>query len=225
MFNTDTKPIRVLLIDDHVVMRAGLHMVIESQPGLKVVGEATIGVAGIESAAQEQPDIILLDLDPGDESHLDILPDLRAAARAARVVVLTGIRDPAEHRRAVRLGASGMVFKEQAVDILVTAIERVYAGETWLNPALVADLLAERSRARGQDADSDATRIAGLTEREHEIIRLVGEGLKNRQIGERLSISETTVVHHLTSIFARLGVANRLELVTYAYHHGLAKPR
>src|SRR5581483_11450800 len=106
MFNTDTKPIRVLLIDDHVVMRAGLRMVIESQPGLKVVGEAAIGVAGIESAAREQPDIILLDLDPGDESRLDILPELRAAAGEARVVVLTGIRDPVEHRRAVRLGAS-----------------------------------------------------------------------------------------------------------------------
>jgi DNA-binding NarL/FixJ family response regulator len=224
MSNVSTKSIRVLLIDDHVVMRMGLRMLIENQPGLKVVGEATDRGGAILSAAREQPDIILLDLDLGDENGLDLLPELRAAAKGARVIVLTGIRNPAEHQQAVRLGATGMVLKEQAVDTLVKAIECVHAGETWLDPALVANVLAERSRARGEDAASDAPRIAALTEREREVIALIGEGLKNRQIGERLSISETTVVHHLTSIFAKLGVANRLELVTYAYRHGLAKP-
>jgi DNA-binding NarL/FixJ family response regulator len=224
MSNASTDPIRVLLIDDHVVMRKGLRMLIENQSGLRVVGEATDRSAAIQSAAREQPDIILLDLDLGEESGLDILPELRAAAKAARVIVLTGIRDPAEHRQAVRLGATGMVLKEQAIDTLVKAIERVYAGETWLDPALVANILAERSRARGRDADPEVARIAALTEREREVIALIGEGLKNRQIGKRLSISETTVVHHLTSIFDKLGVANRLELVTYAYRHGLAKP-
>jgi len=225
MSNASTNPIRVLLIDDHVVMRVGLRMLIENQPGLKVVGEATDRSSAIESAAHAQPDIILLDLDLGDESGLDMLAELRAASKEARVIVLTGIRDPVEHRQAVRLGATGMVLKEQAVDTLVKAIECVYAGETWLDPALVANLLAERSRARGSDADPEAARIVALTERECEVIVLIGEGLKNRQIGERLSISETTVVHHLTSIFNKLGVTNRLELVTYAYRHGLAKPR
>jgi two-component system nitrate/nitrite response regulator NarL len=225
MSNGSINPIRVLLIDDHVVMRMGLRMLIENQPGLRVVGEATDRAGAIQSAVHEQPDIILLDLDLGDESGLDILPELRDAAKGARVVVLTGIRDPAEHRQAVRLGVTGMVLKEQAVDTLVKAIERVYAGEIWLDPALVANVLAERSRERGQDVDPEVTRIATLTDREREVIVLIGEGMKNRQIGERLSISETTVVHHLTSIFAKLGVANRLELVTYAYRHGLAKPR
>src|SRR5436189_6004788 len=130
MSNASTDPIRVLLMDDHVVMRRGLRMLIESQPGLSVVGEATDRDAAILSAASEQPDIILLDLDLGDESGLDILPELRAAARAARVIVLTGIRDPAEHRQAVRLGAAGMVLKEQAIDTLVKAIEPVQAGAT-----------------------------------------------------------------------------------------------
>jgi two-component system nitrate/nitrite response regulator NarL len=224
MSNASTDPIRVLLIDDHVVMRRVLRMLIENQPGLSVVGEATDRDAAILSAAREQPDIILLDLDLGDQSGLDLLPELRTVAKAARVIVLTGIRDPAEHRQAVRLGATGMVLKEQAIDTLVKAIERVHAGETWLDPALVAHVLADRSRARGQDANPEAAGIAALTEREREVIVLIGEGLKNRQIGKRLSISETTVVHHLTSIFAKLGVANRLELVTYAYRHGLAKP-
>ncbi len=224
MSNASTNPIRVLLVDDHVVMRRGLRMLIENQPGLCVVGEATDRDAAILSAAREQPDIILLDLDLGDQSGLDILPELRTVAKGARVIVLTGIRDPVEHRQAVRLGATGMVLKEQAVDTLVKAIERVHAGETWLDPALVAHVLADRSRARGSDADPAAAGIVALTEREREVIALIGEGLKNRQIGERMSISETTVVHHLTSIFDKLGVANRLELVTYAYRHGLAKP-
>jgi two-component system nitrate/nitrite response regulator NarL len=224
MPTSSTDPIRVLLIDDHVVMRMGLRMLIETQPGLSVVGEATDHDAAILSAAREQPDIILLDLDLGDQSGLDILPELRIAAKGARVIVLTGIRDPADHQQAVRLGATGMVLKEQAFDTLVKAIERVHAGETWLDPALVANVLADRSRARGRDADPQAAKIAALTEREREVITLISEGLKNRQIGERMSISETTVVHHLTSIFDKLGVANRLELVTYAYRHGLAKP-
>jgi two-component system, NarL family, nitrate/nitrite response regulator NarL len=224
MPTSSTDPIRVLLIDDHVVMRKGLRMLIETQPGMRVVGEATDRDAAMLSAAREQPDIILLDLDLGNESGLDILPELRTAAKGARVIVLTGIRDPAEHRQAVRLGATGMVLKEQALDTLVQAIERVYAGETWLDPALVANVLSDRSRTRGSAANFTAADIAALTEREHEVIALIGEGLKNRQIGERLSISETTVVHHLTSIFAKLGVVNRLELVTYAYRHGLTKP-
>jgi two-component system, NarL family, nitrate/nitrite response regulator NarL len=88
----------------------------------------------------------------------------------------------------------------------------------------VANVLSDRWRARGSAADPEAAKMAALTEREREVITLIGEGLKNRQIGTRLSISETTVVHHLTSIFAKLGVGNRLELVTYAYRHGLAKP-
>jgi two-component system, NarL family, nitrate/nitrite response regulator NarL len=224
MSNASTNPIRVLLIDDHVVMRTALRMLVESRPNMTVVGEATDRGAAILIAAREQPDIILLDLDLGEESGIDFLPALLAAAERARVIVLTGIRDPAEHRQAVRLGATGMVLKEQAFDTLVKAIERVHTGEIWLAPALVANVLAERSRVRGQDLNPEATRITALTEREREVIALIGQGLKNRQIGDRLSISETTVVHHLTSIFAKLGVANRLELVTYAYRQGLAKP-
>src|SRR5262245_51493849 len=99
--------IRVLLIDDHVVMRMGLRMLSEPQPGLSVVGEATDRDAAILSAAREQPDIILLDLDLGGDSGLDILSELRSVAKGARVIVLTGIRNPAEHRQAVRLGATG----------------------------------------------------------------------------------------------------------------------
>lgn len=223
MVTSPTKPIRILLIDDHVVMRAGLRMLINSQPGLSVVGEAATAAEGLEAARREQLDIILLDLDLGKERGLDILPQLRAAAGDARVIVLTGMRDSEEHLQAIRLGALGLVLKEHMVGDLVTAIRTVHAGEAWIAPALLANVLAEKSHS--QAADRDMAGIARLTARERVVVGLLCEGLKNRQIAERLFISEATVARHLTAIFEKLGVSSRLELVTYAYHHGLAGPR
>jgi two-component system nitrate/nitrite response regulator NarL len=221
---TGTNNIRILLIDDHVVMRTGLRMVIENQPGLVVVGEATNRATALEVAEREQPDIILLDLDLGNESGIAFLPDLLNVAQAARVIVLTGIDDAQEYRRAVRLGALGLVLKEQAAEVLVQAIKKVYAGEVWLDSALVATILTETTRARGSALDPEAIKIASLTARERQVILLIGEGLYNHQIAERLSISKVTVSHHLTSIFAKLDVATRFDLVVYAYRYGLAKP-
>jgi two-component system nitrate/nitrite response regulator NarL len=218
-------PIRILLIDDHLVMRMGLRMVIDSQPGLTVVGEATNRAEALQIATREPSDIILLDLDLGDENGIDFLPDLLAAAKGARVIVLTGLRDPEEYRRAVHLGAMGLVLKEQGPGVLAQAIKRVHAGQVWLDPALVATVLGEAAHAYGRKTAPQAIEVAALTERERAVIALICESLRNKQIAERLFISETTVVHHLTSIFSKLGVANRLELVIYAYSHGLAQPR
>lgn len=227
MSTTSTTSIRVLLIDDHTVMRVALRRLIECQPGLTVVGEAANRTAALQIAACEQPDIILLDLDLGDESGLDILPELLAAANRARVIVLTGIHDSEEYHRAVRLGAMGLVLKEQAVDVLMKAIKKVYIGEAWLEPSMVARLLTEMARQRAvgkKQIDSETAKISSLTPREREIIGCVGEGLRNKQIALRLSISEVTVSHHFTSIFAKLDLANRFDLVVYAYRHGLAQP-
>jgi two-component system nitrate/nitrite response regulator NarL len=223
MPNPSTNPIRVLLIDDHVVMRMGLRLVIENQPGLTVVGEALNRADALRIAADKQPDIILLDLDLGDERGHTIIPELLATATQARVIVLTGIRDPEEYRRAVRLGAVGLVLKEQALNVLIQTIRKVHAGEAWLDPALVASVLEEGRRAHVRELDPQALKITGLTAREREVITLICQGLQNKQIAERMHLSQTTVVHHLTSIFDKLGVANRLELLTYAYNHGLAQ--
>jgi DNA-binding NarL/FixJ family response regulator len=215
-----TTPIRILLLDDHVVMRAGLRMLIESQPGLRVVAEAATGAEGLEAVRCGQIDIVLLDLDLGAERGLDILPGLRAAGDA-QVIVLTGTRDSAEHLQAVRLGALGLVLKEHMVGDLVTAIRTVYAGEAWIAPTLLANVLAHHTRLPADN--SNTIGIITLTLRERMVVALLCEGLKNRQIAERLSISEATVARHLTTIFEKLGVSSRLELVTYAYHHGLAE--
>jgi DNA-binding NarL/FixJ family response regulator len=211
------------LIEEHAMVRAGLRLLIESWPGLVVVGEAATHAEALALAACEQPDVILLDLDLGAENGLDLLPKLRAAAGHARVLILTGVRAVEAHRQAIRQGAMGLVLKEQAPDVLFKAIEKVYAGEVWLDRAVLASVLGELVSGRVGPANAEATRITKLTERERDVIALIGEGLKNKQIGERMAITETTVRHHLTSIFAKLEVESRLELVIFAYGHGLTR--
>jgi two-component system, NarL family, nitrate/nitrite response regulator NarL len=217
-------PIRILMIDDHAVLRTGLRMIIESHIGMTVVGEAENRRESLAAIANQPPDIILLDLDLGDENGLDLLPDLLPSVPDARIILLTGLRDPEVQRRAILLGAMGLVSKQKAADTVIRAIEKVYAGEVWLDRAMIASILNDRvNTSVTADQNVEALRIAKLTEREREVIRLIGEGIKNRQIAERMYISEATVRHHLTSVFAKLGVADRFELVIYAFQHGLAK--
>jgi DNA-binding NarL/FixJ family response regulator len=217
--------IRVLIVDDHGIVRAGLHMLLESQPGITVVGEAATCAEALELATRAQPDVIVLDLDLGEENAIESIPALLSAAPEARILVLTGVRDPEAHREAVRLGAMGLVLKDKAAETLLQAITKVGAGEVWLEPTMVARVLSELTRPQTpQHISPEDAKIATLTEREREVITLVGEGLRNQQIAERLYLSQATVRHHLTAIFAKLGVADRFELAIYAYQHGLAKP-
>jgi DNA-binding NarL/FixJ family response regulator len=190
---------------------------------MAVVGQAVNRTEAL-AAARTRPDIILLDLDLGNENSLDFLPDLLKVGEGARVIVLTGLPDPDVHLRAVRLGAMGVVLKVESPSLLLKAIRKVHAGEVWLNRSMVATVMTEFLQApAAKKADPEADKIAGLTVRELEVIGLVGEGRRNKQIGERLFISEKTVRHYLTSIFDKLGVSDRLELMIYAYQHGLAK--
>jgi DNA-binding NarL/FixJ family response regulator len=215
-------PIRVLLVDDHAVMRMGLRLLLEGQPDLLVVGEAATSAEALAAATCVAPDVIVLDLDLGGESAIDSLPALRAAAPRARVLILTGVRDPNLHRQAVLCGAMGLIRKETAAGVLLQAIRKVQAGEVWLEPTMMASILDEiQSASTAPSRDPEAAKIATLTAREREVIALIGEGLRNRDIARRLHISETTVRHYLTVIFAKLEVTDRLELAVYAYRHGL----
>ncbi|HEX5690251.1 MAG TPA: response regulator transcription factor [Roseiflexaceae bacterium] len=220
----DDSVIRVLLVDDHAMFRTGLRYAIQSQPGMTVAAEAATHAEAVAAAQNAQPDIILLDLDLGDDNGFDLLPELLSASPDARVILLTGMRDPEAHRRAVRLGAMGLVLKEHAMETVLKAIEKVHDGEAWLDRAMMAAILHERARPASSQAYSvEEQKNATLTERERELIRRIGEGLKNKDIAERMRISEATVRHHLTSIFNKLNVSDRLELVIYAYQYGLAE--
>lgn len=223
MTTTMPRAVRILLVDDHEVVRFGLRLMLERNPGLCVVGEACSWATTVVMVEREQPDVILLDLDLGEENGLDYIPWLRELMPEARVLVLTGTRDVMLHCEAVRLGAVGLVPKEHPAPVLVQAIEHVLGGRVWLDPSLIAGFMTQMSRARGAvEEHPEACKIGALTEREREVVALICEGLQNKVIAQRLSISDTTVRHHLTSIFGKLELESRLELVIYAFRNGLA---
>ncbi len=222
---SSAQPIKILLVDDHVVVRTALRALIESQESLTMVGEAGNRKEALEIAEREKPNVVLLDLDLGGENGLDLIADLQNVANEARIVVLTGVRDQQVHQQAVSLGALGIVQKERAFDVLVGAIERVNAGEAWLDPTLMAKVLSQMSSAgKPKKIDHEEAKIATLTEREREVLTLIGQGLKNKEIADKLFISEWTVRHHITSIFSKLEVSDRVELILFAYKKGLASP-
>ena len=216
-----SEPIRILIVDDHAVVRAGLRMLIDQNPAMKVVGLAGNRSEALAIAADEQPNLIILDILLGDEDGLTILPELRGVAKNARVLVLTGLRGIESQRRAMLAGAMGVVLKDHAAEVLIKAINKVHQGEVWLDRSMMGSVLDEMTQAPGLDPEQ--TKIANLTDREREVIALIAEGLKNKQIGQRLFITETTVTHHLSSIFSKLDVSDRLELIIYAFRHRLAK--
>ncbi len=214
-------PIGVLIVDDHAVVRAGLRMLIDQDPDMKVISVAGNRSEALAAAKNDQPNVIILDIVLGDEDGLSLLPELRAVAPNSRVLVLTGLRSSESQRQAMRAGAMGIVLKEHAVEVLIKAIKKVHHGEVWLDRLMMGSVLQEMTEEK--QADPDKEKIATLTEREREVVGLVGEGLKNKQIAAKLFISETTVTHHLSSVFSKLAVSDRLELIIYAFRHGLAK--
>ena len=216
-----SRPITIMIVDDHVVIRSGLRMLIEQDQRMKVVAQAGNRVEALERADSEHPDVIILDLVLGDEDGLSFLPELCQASPNSRVLVLTGVQNPDAHRRAIRRGAMGIVLKEHAADQLLKAIMKVYQGEVWIERSMMGSMIQEFNKPT--IVNPEVSKIESLTEREREVISLIGEGLKNKQVGERLFISETTVTHHLSSVFSKLEVSDRLELIIYAFRHGLAK--
>ena len=222
------KTIRVFLIDDHRSILWGLEKLIESgKPGMRVVGSATTYTESLKMLEATSPDVILLDLDLGHENGLDAIPKLIGMSKA-KILVLTGLRDESVHHSAVLAGARGVVAKEARAETILAAIAKVHEGEVWLDRAATGRLLVEVSRknAARNTVSPEQKKISELTVREREIIALAATnaGATARAIAEKLHISEHTLRNHLTSIYEKLGVANRLELYAYAHQHKLAKP-
>jgi len=212
-------------VDDHAIVRAGLRLLIAKNPGIVVVGEAASLTEAVSTAARTQPDIILLDLMMGGEDGLDYLTTLLSASKKSRLIILTGALDPNLHHRAVQLGALGVVLKDKAPEVLIKAIERVDAGEVWLDRKSIATILGEMTNpSKGGTIRSEGEKIASLTARERQVVALVLQGLRNREIAGRLSVSPVTIRHHLSSIFGKLAVSDRFELIIYSYNHGLRGP-
>ena len=225
MTNTVEKSIRVLLVDDHKIIRDGLRDLIESHQGMAVVGDAGNPADALRIAARERPDVIVLDLDLGTDSGLSLIPKLLEVDGNSSIIILTGVREAEKRDRAIDLGAKGMVLKEEGATELLNAIEKVYrTGEYWLEAGAAKRLVDKRRARANEKSDPEAAKIAKLTEREREIIALVGEGLENKEIAERLRpiIAETTVRNNLSIIYDKLEIkGGRLGLLVYAFKHNL----
>ncbi len=230
----DASAIRIVLIDDHELFRAGIGALIRATEGLQIVGDAGDRGQAIDGVKRHQPNVILLNVEMKYGDGLEMVPELLAACPTSRLAVLTDSKDPETHRRAIVLGAVAIISKDDPSKLLTSAIQRIHAGGVWLDRSVggsvIGGLLNPNSRWKVSGdseialTDSrDSEKITTLTEREREVIRLVGMGLKTRQIGERLFISDITVHHHLTSIYSKLELKDKVELLIYAYRHRLAE--
>jgi DNA-binding NarL/FixJ family response regulator len=218
------RPTRVLLISSTEITRAALRLLLETSSRVRVVGEADSCAAAL-GAVRLRPHVIVLEHEPGPADDIEVLPQVIQSAKESGVLILTGAREPEAHCAIVRLGVMGLVRKSDPVENLFRAIERIRSGEVWLERALMAGILAYLAQRERQSADpGNPPPMATLTVREREVVQLVGQAMNNRQIAQRMFISETTVRHHLTSVFEKLGVSSRLELVKLAYCSGFAKP-
>jgi DNA-binding NarL/FixJ family response regulator len=215
--------IRILLVDDHKTMLWGLERLIQAEgDAFQLVGSASDGIEARALCAEFSPDVVLLDLDLRGSSSIDFIPALLQNG-TSKVVILSANRDQATLAAAVKAGARGVVSKEAPTDDVLAAVRKVHGGELWLDQTLMQVLLGQLV-APSPTADPEAQRIASLTAREREVIGMIvqGKGALNKDLAERAFISERTLRNHLTTIYQKLDVANRLELYVYATKHGLS---
>jgi two-component system response regulator NreC len=206
----------VILADDHVVVRNGLRLLLDSEPGIEVVAEAGDVPGALEAVERHRPDVLVLDLLMPGEPGLDAIPRLREVSPGTRVVVLTAQQDPSFAGEAMRLGAAGYVPKEAAGKQLLRAINMAAEGSTYLEPRLGARLAADVAAAKRSAPE--------LTEREVEVLRLIARGHTNREMAERLYLSVRTVESHRARIQRKLGRSSRSDLVDYVIERGLIEP-
>jgi DNA-binding NarL/FixJ family response regulator len=211
-----SQSIRLVIADDHPIFRAGLKRLLESEPGLTVLAEASDAVEAVRVTRAHAPDVLLLDLLMPGGGGLQTLRDLAREPIPTRVILLTAAIDRAEQLNAVQLGVRGIVTKESATTVLMDCIRSVMAGELWVDRDTVRDmaeaLQLHPARRRG---------VVTLTRRELEVVAAIVDGASNREIAERTGLREQTVKNHLQRIFDKVGVSSRLELASYAVHHKL----
>ncbi len=215
------EPIRILIADDHAVLRSGLRLLLDAQPDFAVVGEASTGEETVERAVALQPDVLLLDIAMPDLNGLEAARRIRQQAPELRILVLTMYDDEAYLRQFLEMGAAGYVLKKAADTELVAAIRAVHRGESFVYPSLMGRLIdsyLKRSSSPGATADND-----GLSPREMDVLRLVALGHTNQQIADELCIGVSTVETHRTRIMEKLELRGRAQLVRYALARGLVK--
>ncbi|HEX2700023.1 MAG TPA: response regulator transcription factor [Acidimicrobiales bacterium] len=212
------EPIRVVVVDDHPVVRQGLRSFLGSRQGIEVVGEAADADTGVAEVERLRPDVVLLDLHMPGGGGLTAIGRIRASGSGPPVLVLTSFAGADQVVPAVRAGASGYLLKDVDPADLEAAIRTLHAGGTLLDPGVVGAVMAEVAAPGRSDPRLDA-----LTQREREVLSVLAEGLSNRDIAARLFVSEKTVKTHVGAVLAKLGVADRTQAALYAVHHGLVE--
>jgi two-component system, NarL family, nitrate/nitrite response regulator NarL len=215
--------IRILIADDHPIVRDGLKKLLALEDDFEVVGEAGDGREVLDRVQEVEPDVLLLDLRMPNLDGLSALQALQQSNKTVRVIVLTASEDKNEFVQAMKLGCSGIVLKQTAPDLIVKSIRKVYAGEIWLDSHTTAAVMRQFSSPADLAAagGGKGRERSPLSTREREIVALVAQGYKNKEMAEKMFISEQTVKNHLHNIFDKLGVSDRLELALYAIHKGL----
>ena len=215
------KTVRIVIADDHALFRDGLRMLLESEKGLEVVGEAAEGEQAVRLVKRHKPDILLLDWTMPRLRGIDVLQELTGRVEPTRIIVLTASIENKQILAALKHGARGVVLKESATEVLLKSIRAVLDDQYWIGREQIGDLVAALRNLTPSHHDETLGKSFGLTPRELEIIRIVVEGYSNKEIAQKFALSEDTVKHHLTNIFNKTGVSNRLELAVAAIHHGL----
>jgi DNA-binding NarL/FixJ family response regulator len=217
------KAIRLIIADDHPIVRDGLKKLLALEPDLEVIGEAGDGREVLDRVQELEPDVLLLDLRMPNLDGLAVLQALQQSNRNTKVIVLTASEDKNEFVQAMKLGCSGIVLKQTAPDLIIKSIRKVHAGEIWLDSHTTAAVMRQFAAPADVVASNQgkARERSPLSQREREIVALVAQGYKNKEMAEKMFISEQTVKNHLHNIFDKLGVSDRLELALYAIHKGL----
>ncbi|WP_410539092.1 response regulator [Streptomyces sp. KL2] len=216
MADTTAEVIRVLLVDDHQVVRRGLRTFLEVQGDIEVVGEAADGAEGVARAEELRPDVVLMDLRMPGADGVEALRTLRGLGNPARVLVVTSFTEQRTVVPALRAGAAGYVYKDIDPDALAGAIRSVHAGHVLLQPEVARSLLSQEGAGGGPG------RGTSLTEREREVLALIADGRSNREIARHLVLSEKTVKTHVSNILMKLDLADRTQAALWAVRHGMA---
>ncbi len=212
--------IRIMIADDHPLFRDGLRKLLESEAGFEVVGEAADGGEVARLADELKPDILLLDI-AMPVSGMEALRELAKASAPVRTILLTAAVEKRQIVEALQIGARGVVLKEAATQLLFKSIRSVMAGQYWVGRDAVSDLVKYLRDLMPSSGESKVKKNFGLTPREMEVVEAIVAGYTNKEIAEKFTISEQTVKHHLTNIFDKLGVFNRLELAVFAINNRL----